>query len=124
MKGTIVESAIGKIRQIVNNVKYSKGNILVICPTYTCARDLFYGVFAYDLNWQWMLYPRERLATSHDYARVTFIAKDQFISTIGSEYSGIIVVGSQEGLDLSFLLSRLRYKTTYEPFLKFVQLEN
>lgn len=113
-----MKSTIEKIKQIVNNVKASKGNILVVCPTYTCIHD----VFVYNPNWGWMLYPRERLATSHDYARVTFISKDQFISAIGSEYSGIIVVGSQEGLDLSFLLSRLRYKTTYKPFLKFVQL--
>lgn len=118
----VLKSVTEKIHEIVNTVKFSKGNILVVCPDEFWSYELFHDVFVCDLNWNWMLYPRERLAVSQNHARVTVISKDQFKNVLGNEYSGIIVVGSQEGLDLSFLLSRLRYKTTYKPFLKFVQL--
>lgn len=117
-----MESATKRIHQIISGVRFSKGNILVICPDWIWADNFFHDIFVYDLDWGWVLYPRERLVTNYDGTRVTIISKDQFKSVLCNEYSGIIVVGSQEGLDLSFLLSRLRYKTTYKPFLKFVQL--
>lgn len=120
-----MKSTIEKIQRIINVVRCDKGNIIVICPDSAWVNDFFYEVFVYRSDSNWVLYPQYGTATNYHGAKVFFIPKDLLQREIMSmTCSGIIVVGSQEGLDLSFLLSRLRYKTTYKPFLKFVQLEN
>lgn len=118
MKSTIID-----IWNIIENVRYEDGRILVICQDWSICKVIYEELFTNGDAWRHTEYHQHGMFLIVNGPKVTFISKYNCESYIkGNEYSGIIVVGTYKGVNVQELLSRLRYKTTYKPFLKFVQL--
>ena len=115
-----MQHAIVSIWSIIENVRCEDGKILVICPDWFICKYVFDDLFTNGSAWRHVMYKTPGMFLINNGPKVTFSTSNFRNFIEGNEYSGIIIVGTYKGLDVPELLSRLRYKTTYKPFLKFV----